>query len=77
MNIIDGMMMLETNCAPKLASNSSSFLSRNASSTSRAPAEHPHQRVAGERLLDLAVERAGVPPLRDEVLLAALADGRG
>ena len=35
MNIIDGMMMPETNCAPKLASKRSSFLSRNASSTSR------------------------------------------
>ena len=35
MNIIDGMMIPETNCAPKLASKSSSFFSRNASSTSR------------------------------------------
>ncbi len=35
MNIIDGMMMPEMNCAPKLALNSSSFFSPNAASTSR------------------------------------------
>ena len=35
MNIIDGMMIPETNCAPKLAPKRSSFFSRNASSTSR------------------------------------------
>ena len=29
-------------------------------------AEHLHERVAGERLLDLRVERAGVAPLGDE-----------
>ena len=36
MNIIAGMMIPETNCAPKLAPKSSSFFSPNASSTSRA-----------------------------------------
>ena len=35
MNIIAGMMIPETNCAPKLARNSSSFLAWNAASTSR------------------------------------------
>jgi len=39
-----------------------------------APAEHLDQRVAGERLFDLAVERAEVLPLRGEALLRALAD---
>ncbi len=34
MNIIDGMMIPETNCAPKLALNSSSFFAPNACSTS-------------------------------------------
>jgi hypothetical protein len=38
------------------------------------PAEHLDQFVAGERLLDLGVERAGVRPLRDELLLRALGD---
>ncbi|RAO55826.1 hypothetical protein ONO86_00903 [Micromonospora noduli] len=35
MNIIDGMMIPEMNCAPKLARNSSSFFAWNAASTSR------------------------------------------
>ena len=37
-------------------------------------AEHLHQRVAGERLLDLGVERAGVAPLGDEPLLRPRGD---
>ena len=77
MNIIAGMMMPETNWAPKLASNSSSFFSPNAASTSRCRPNTLHQLVPGERLLDLAVERAGVPPLGDELLLRALARSAG
>ena len=37
-------------------------------------AEHLDERVAGERLLDLGVERAGVAPLGDEPRLRPLGD---
>ncbi|MCY1217324.1 hypothetical protein D9M72_292310 [compost metagenome] len=43
----------------------------------RVTAEHAHQVVAGERFLDLAVELAGVLPLRGEQLLASRADDAG
>ena len=56
----------EMNWAPKLASYSSSFLSSEALLDLALAAEHLHERVAGEGLLDLGVERAGVAPLRDE-----------
>jgi hypothetical protein len=42
-----------------------------------AAAEHLDQRVAGERLLDLTVERPDVRPLGDEPLLRALRDPGG
>jgi hypothetical protein len=57
----------EMNCAPKPASNSSSFFGGTCwPRRLGCAAEHLDQRVAGERLLDLTVERAGVLPLRDE-----------
>ena len=48
------------NWAPKLASYSSSFFVAEARLDLRLAAEHLDQGVAGERLLDLGVERAGV-----------------
>ena len=54
MNIIAGMMMPEMNCAPKLAWYSSSFFASKLGLDLALPAEHLDQRVAGERLLDLA-----------------------
>ena len=66
MNIIIGMIRPETNCAPKLALNSSSFSSREALLDLVLPAEHLDQRVPGEGLLDVRVELAGAPPLGDE-----------
>ena len=38
------------------------------------PTEHLHERVTGERLLDVGVESAGVGPLRDEQALLAERD---
>ena len=58
------------NCAPKLASYSSSFFVVEALLDVALAAEHLDERVAGERLLDLRVERAGVAPLGDEPRLA-------
>ena len=74
MNIIVGMISPETNWAPKLTRNSSSFSSAKVRSTSRLPVEDLDQRVAGEGLLDLAVELAGAAPLLDELALRALHD---
>ena len=54
------------NWAPKLASNSSSFFSSKRCLDLVLAPEHLDQGVAGERLLDLRVERAGVRPLGDE-----------
>ena len=62
------------NWAPKLASYSSSFFVAEPLLDLALAAEHLHERVAGERLLDLRVERAGVAPLRDEPRLRALGD---
>ena len=62
MNIIAGMIVPEMNWAPKLALKSSSLRSSNAGSTSSLPAEDLDQLVAGERLLDVRVELAGVWP---------------
>ena len=70
-NIIAGWITPAMNWALKLASNSSSFFALNRSSTARLLAEDLHERVTGERLLDLGVERAGVRPLLDEPLLRA------
>ena len=70
-------MIPEMNCAPKLAWNSSSFFACERGLDLALPAEHLHQLVAGERLLDLAVQLAGVLPLGDELLLRALGDRAG
>ncbi len=77
MNIIDGMMIPEMNCAPKLARYSSSFLACERRLDLALPAEHLDQLVPGEGLLDLGVQLAGVRPLRDELLLRALGDRAG
>ena len=65
------------NCALNAASNSSSFFARNRVSICLRPTEYLDERVAGERLFDLTVERADVLPLRDKTLLGTLADPRG
>ena len=70
-------MIPEMNCAPKLARNSSSFFAWNVGLDLALPAEDLDQLVTGERLLDLAVQLAGVRPLGDELLLRALGDPLG
>ena len=57
MNIITGMISPETNCAPKLALKSSSFSCGEDLLDLALAAEHLDQRVAGEGLLDVRVER--------------------
>ena len=54
------------NWAPKRASYSSSLVVAEPLLDLALAAERLHDRVAGEGLLDLGVERAGVPPLGDE-----------
>ena len=71
--MIAGMIMLEMNCALEAGVEQLVVLRAEPLLDLAAPAEHLDQRVAGERLLDLAVERADVLPLRDEALLRALA----
>ena len=77
MNIIDGMIRPETNCAPKLALNSVLVLLPELLVHLALAAEHVDQLVAGERLLDVRVELAGVRPLRHELLLRPLGDPGG
>ena len=76
MNIIAGMMMPETNWAPKLASYSSSFLAANGASTSRWRPKTLTSSWPVKASSIWRVERAGVRPLRDEQLLRALGDLR-
>ena len=73
-NIIAGWIDPEMNWAPKLASYSSSFVVAEALLDLVLAPERLDDRVAGERLLDLRVERAGVAPLGDEAGLGALGD---
>ena len=73
-NIIAGWMMPEMNCAPKLASVQLLVLLGEARLDLALAPERLDEGVAGERLLDLRVEHAGVPPLGDEPRLRALGD---
>ena len=77
MNIIVGMMMPLMNCARKLAWYSVVVALGEEPVGLLLAAEHLDQLVAGEGLLDDAVDLAGALPLLHEVLLAALADHRG
>ncbi len=61
MNIIDGMMIPETNCAAKLASKSSSFLARKASSTSR---RRPKTRTSSWPVNDSSIWPLSAPVCR-------------
>ena len=64
MNIIAGWIRPEMNWARKRASYSSSFCSSKVCRRLALPAEDLDQRVAGEHLLDVAVELAGGPTAR-------------
>ena len=75
--MIDGMMIPLMNCAPKLASENSCFFESKLGLDLLLAPEHLDQRVAGEGLLDLAVQFAGLFPLRDESLLRAPCDQGG
>ena len=75
-SIVAGWITPEMNCAPKLASYSSSFVVAEDLFDFALAAERLHDRVTGERLLDLGVQLAGVPPLRDEARPRALARWR-
>ena len=75
MNIIAGWMMPDTNWAPKLASIELLVGRREAGLDLPLAAERLHEGVAGEGLLDLGVERAGVAPLGDEPGLGPRGDG--
>ena len=78
MNIIAGWMIPEMNCARKLGLVHLLVLPRRSSSIALgAVAEDLHQFVAGEHLLDVAVDLAGPVPLGDELLLRALGDEHG
>ncbi len=52
MNIIDGMIVPEMNCARKLASNSSSFFAANSASTS---ARRPNTRTSSWPVNDSSI----------------------
>ena len=77
MNIVTGMISPEMNWAPKLALVQLLVLGVEDRLYLALAAEHLDEGVAAERLLDLAVEPAGVRPLSDELALRTLGDLAG
>ena len=77
MNIIAGMMMPLTNCAPEARLEQLVVLVREGLLDLGVPTEHLDEVMSGERLFDLPVQGAGMRPLRDEKLLRPLSDLSG
>ena len=69
MNIIDGMISPEMNCAPNEDSVELGVLVLERLLRILLPAEHLDQAVPGVGLLDPGVQLAGAAPLRDELRL--------